>query len=304
MIPVVLLGAVLGITVLVLGVMVERKDNTLQARLARYAQPTMSIEDMELGLPFSERLLLPPLRRMTDAILRLTPNAQVSLTRQNMIKAGLLSTMSVNQFQTRRLTVALVLGAGFFFYGGLMGLPPATSIAVAAPLAVLGFMLPSMWLGSQVKKRQKAIQKALPDAIDLLTVCVEAGSGFDASLARVVQKRHDPLAEELERLLADLRMGRVRRDALKDLADRTGVIDVQSFVSALIQADLLGVGLVKVLRVQSDQMRQQRRLRAEEQALKAPIKMLFPMILLIFPAVYIVILGPAALQLMKGFGGG
>ncbi len=304
MIPVVLLGAFLGLTVLVLGVMLERKDSTLQARLARYAQPTVSLEDMELSLPIAERLLLPTLHRLTDLIFRMTPNAQVALTRQNMIRAGLLSTMSVPQFQTRRLTVALVLGGGFIFYGSLMHLPPVTSFALALPLMILGFMLPSMWLGSQVKQRQKAIQKALPDAIDLLTVCVEAGSGFDASLARVVQKRHDPLAEELERLLADLRMGRVRRDALKDLADRTGVIDVQSFVSALIQADLLGVGLVKVLRVQSDQMRQQRRLRAEGEALKAPIKMLFPMIFLIFPAVYIVILGPAAMQLMKAFGGG
>jgi tight adherence protein C len=301
---VIILGILLGITVIIIGITIERKDKSLEGRLARYAQSETTLEEMELSLPFRERVLLPPMRRMTDTILRLTPNAQVSLTRQNMIKAGLLNKMSVNQFQTRRLTVALALSAGFVFYGGLLGLPPLTSFAIAAPLAVLGFMLPSMWLGKKVKQRQKAIQRALPDAIDLLTVCVEAGSGFDASLARVVQKRTDPLAEELERLLADLRMGRVRRDALKDLADRTGVSDVQSFVSALIQADLLGVGLVKVLRVQSDQMRQQRRLRAEEAALKAPIKMLFPMILMIFPAVYIIILGPAAVSLAKGFGGG
>ena len=303
MVPVIILGIILSIAVIVMGVLVERKDKTLEARLARYAQSAISIEDMELSLPFSERVLLPPLRRLTSMILRLTPDAQVSLTRQNMIKAGLLNTMSVNQFQTRRLTVALVLSCGFVFYGGLIGLPNLTSFAIAVPMAVLGFTLPSMWLGKKVKQRQKEIQRALPDAIDLLTVCVEAGSGFDASLARVVQRRTDPLAQELERLLADLRMGRVRRDALKDFADRTGVTDVQSFVSALIQADLLGVGLVKVLRVQSDQMRQQRRLRAEEMAMKAPTKMLFPMILLIFPPIYIVILGPAVLSLAKSFGG-
>ena len=304
MIVVIALGIALGIVVVVLGLMIERKDSTLQTRLLRYAQPTTSLEDMELRLPFSERMILPMVRRVTDMIFRLTPNAQVAQTRQNMVRAGLLNTMSVSQFQARRLMVALVLGGGFAFYGGLLHVPPTTSFALGVPLAAFGFMLPSIWLGSHVRKRQEAIQKSLPDAIDLLTVCVEAGSGFDQSLARVIQKWKGPLAEEFERLLADLRMGRVRREALKDMADRTGVVDVQSFVSALIQADLLGVGLVKVLRVQADQMRQRRRLRAEEQAQKAPIKMIFPLVFLIFPAVYIVILGPAALQIIKAFGGG
>jgi tight adherence protein C len=180
----------------------------------------------------------------------------------------------------------------------------ATMIAIGLSLAALGYMLPALSLSSRIKKRQLAIQRALPDAIDLLTVCVEAGAAFDMAMARVVDKWHGPLSDEFERLLADLRLGRPRREALKDLADRTGVGDVATFVNALIQADQMGVGLVKVLRVQSDQMRQRRRLRAEEQAQKAPVKMLFPLIFLIFPAVYIVILGPAALRLMETFAGG
>jgi tight adherence protein C len=302
MVFVISLGLALAVTVAVAGLFVERKDNTLQARLVRYAQPTMTLEEMELQAPITERLILPTLRRFSEMIYRATPGSQISLAKRNLASAGLANKMSVTQFQTRRLMIAIVLGGGFAFTGGILALPPMTSFALALPLAALGYMLPSMWLASRIRSRQEAIQRALADAIDLLTVCVEAGSGFDAALARVCAKWHGPLVEEFERLLADLRMGRARSEALQDLADRTGVVDVQSFVSALIQADILGVGLVKVLRVQADQMRQKRRLRAEEAAQKAPVKMLMPMILLIFPSVYIIILGPAALIMGGVFG--
>ena len=303
MILVLSLGIAMAVTVLVVGVMVERRNNTLQARLIRYAQPTVTLEEMELQLPITERIFLPALHRLADMLYRLTPASQVSLTRQNLAMAGLAATMSVPSFQIRRVMVAFVLGGGFSFYGGLAHLPAAASLALGLPLAALGYMLPTIWLASRIRERQEAIQKTLPDAIDLLTVCVEAGSGFDAALARVVAKWEGPLSQEFERLLSDLRMGRIRRDALKDLADRTGVPDMQAFVSALIQADLLGVGLVKVLHVQADQMRQRRKLRAEEKAQKAPLKMLFPLIFLIFPSVYIIILGPAAIRLATVFGG-
>jgi tight adherence protein C len=304
MIPVIALGIGLGIITLFAGFAIESRGSGLQARLARYAKPAVTLEEMELRLPITDRLVLPMLRRVLDSLYRMTPGSQLAQTRQNMARAGVLAEMSVAQFQTRRLLVALLLGGGVAFYGGLTSMPPLTSYSLGLPLAALGYMLPSITLGSRMRKRQAVIQKQLPDAIDLLTVCVEAGLGFDAALARVVSKWKGPLTDEFERLLADLRMGRVRRDALKDMADRTAVADVQSFVSALIQADLLGVGLVKVLRVQSDQMRQRRRLRAEEQAQKAPVKMLFPLIFMIFPAVYIIILGPALLTLGKAFGGG
>ncbi len=301
MILVVSLGLALAVVVAVLGIFIERKDNTLQGRLLRYAQPTMTLEEMELQAPITERLILPTVHRLTDTIYRVTPGSQLSLAKHNLAAAGLANKMSVRQFQARRLTLGIVLGGVFAFLGGVMSLPIITSIELALPMAALGFMLPSMWLGGRVRSRRTAIQKSLADAIDLITVCVEAGSGFDSALARVCTKWHGPLVEEFERLLADLRMGRPRGDALQDLADRTGVPDVESFVSALIQADILGVGLVKVLSVQADQMRQKRRQRAEEAAQKAPIKMLLPMVLLIFPAVYIVILGPAALMMSGMF---
>ena len=298
------LGIALGLCTVLVGFIMERRSSGLQARLERYAQPNTSLEEMELRVPVTERLIFPALRRMVDRLMRMTPSAQVSQTRVNLVKAGMLSSTNVTQFEMRRIITAFVLGGGFAFVAGMMHMPTASTYSLALPLVALGYMIPSLWLGDRIRTRQAAIQRALPDALDLLTVCVEAGLGFDASLARVIQKWHNPLSEELERLLADLRMGRVRREALKDMAERTDVADVHAFVGSLIQADLLGVGLVKVMRVQSDQMRQRRRLRAEEQAQKAPVKMLFPLIFLIFPAVYIVILGPAAISLGKAFGGG
>lgn len=296
-------GISLALSVVIVGLLLERRDTVVKARLARYAQPTVTLEEMELRLPMSERLFLPIVQRISTLLYRMTPGSQITLTRQNLAMAGLASGMSVAQFQVRRLLVAIGLGGSLALYGTMAGMPMTSLLTLALPLGTLGYLLPSMWLGGRVRERQAAIQRTLPDAIDMLTVCVEAGSGFDSALARVVDKWKGPLSDEFERLLADLRMGRVRREALKDLADRTGIVDVQSFVTALIQADLLGVGLVKVLRVQADQMRQRRRLRAEEMAQKAPIKMLFPLVFLIFPAVYIVILGPAAIQLSTVFGG-
>jgi tight adherence protein C len=297
------LGLTLGVVVLITGIVIERRDHSIQARLARYAQPSLTLEEMELQLPISDRLIMPAMQRLVNVLFRMTPSSQIALTRHNLMMAGLAGQMTVAQFQSRRFMAAFLLGGGMAFYGGLVKMSSTTALALGLPLAALGYLLPSMWLGSRIRSRQEAIQKSLADAIDLLTVCVEAGSGFDAALARVVARWKGPLADEFDRLLADLRMGKARREALKELADRTGVEDVQSFVSALIQADLLGVGLVKVLRVQAEQMRQRRRLRAEEQAQKAGLKMLFPLIFMIFPAVYIVILGPAVIQLFKVFGG-
>jgi len=185
--------------------------------------------------------------------------------------------------------------------GQLARLPLMGTVGVAIPVGGLGYILPSFWLGGRVRARQAAIERALPEAIDLLTVCVEAGSGLDASIAKVTARWKGPLSEELERVLVELRMGKPRREALRGLAERTGVLDVQTFTSAIIQADQLGIGLVKVLRIQAEQMRQRRRLRAEEAAQKAPVKMLFPLVFLIFPALYIVILGPAFINLVAMF---
>ncbi len=167
-----------------------------------------------------------------------------------------------------------------------------------------------MLLSSRIKRRQDIILKAMPDALDLLTVCVEAGLGFDQAMVKVSEKWENELSLAFERVIQEVRLGKLRREALRDMADRMDLSDMTSFVAAIIQADQLGVSMGKVLRIQSDQMRMKRRQRAEKKAHEAPVKMLIPMAFLIFPAIYIVLLGPAVLILMNSsaihavFGGG
>jgi tight adherence protein C len=168
-------------------------------------------------------------------------------------------------------------------------------------MGMLGFFLPVLWLGSKIKKRQHEIIKSLPDAMDLLTIAVEAGMGFDGALQKVAEKWANELSKGFAKVVQEMRLGVIRREALRNMSQNMDVPDVTSFVAAIIQADQLGVSIAKILRIQSEQMRVKRRQRAEEQANKAPIKMLFPMVFLIFPALFVVLLGPAVLILMETF---
>jgi tight adherence protein C len=156
-------------------------------------------------------------------------------------------------------------------------------------------------LRSKINKRKKEIIKSLPDAMDLLTITVEAGMGFDGALQKVAEKWSNELSKAFGKVVQEMRLGVIRRDALRNMANNMDVPDVTSFTAAIIQADQLGVSIAKILRVQSEQMRIKRRQRAEEQANKAPIKMLFPMVFLIFPALFVVLLGPAVIILMETF---
>jgi tight adherence protein C len=167
---------------------------------------------------------------------------------------------------------------------------------VAAP--VLGYYVPRIWLKGQISKRRKLIVKALPDAMDLITTSVEAGLGIDAAFGRVADKGQGPLADEIRRCLREMSLGRTRREALMDLVERTELPDIRSFVGAVVQAEHTGVSLGQVTRIQAEQLRMRRRQRAEQQAQKAPVKMVIPLVLFIFPAMFIVILGPAAIQIL------
>ena len=174
-------------------------------------------------------------------------------------------------------------------------------IMLVAVAFILGLVIPNFMLKRQISSRQMKITQELPDNLDLLTVSVEAGLGFDQALLKLVEKTNGPLSKEFKRLLHEIRIGKTRRDALREMATRTGVEDLQTFVAAIIQADQLGVGIGNVLRIQSQQLRQKRRQRAEEKAQKAPVKMLIPMILFIFPSLFIILLGPGVLQLIDSF---
>jgi tight adherence protein C len=164
---------------------------------------------------------------------------------------------------------------------------------------LLGFFFPQLWITSKIQKRQKEVRKSMPDALDLLTICVEAGLGFDAAMAKVSEKWETELSRSFSRVIQEVQLGKVRREALRDMADRLGIPEMTSFVAAVIQSEQLGVSMAKILRIQSDQMRMKRRQRAEEEAHKAPVKMLIPMALLIFPSLMITLMTPAALRMMN-----
>ncbi|HEX2173578.1 MAG TPA: type II secretion system F family protein, partial [Dehalococcoidia bacterium] len=164
----------------------------------------------------------------------------------------------------------------------------------------LGYFLPNLWLRDKIKKRQNEIQLALPDVLDLLVVCVEAGLGFDSAMQKVTDKLDNELTREFAQVIREIRLGKPRREALRDMVERTQVADVSSFISAIIQADQLGVSIGRILTIQSEQMRIKRRQRAEKKAHEAPIKMLIPMALFMLPTIYLVILGPMAPKLLGG----
>jgi tight adherence protein C len=177
--------------------------------------------------------------------------------------------------------------------------PFSESFLYALGFGLLGFYFPQLWLGSKIARRQKSIRKAMPDALDLLTICVEAGLGFDAALAKVSEKWNTELSLAFSRVIQEVQLGKLRREALRDMAERVGLAEMTSFVAAIIQSEQLGVSMAKVLHIQADQMRMKRRQLAEEEAHKAPLKMLIPMALLIFPSLGIVLMTPAALRLIN-----
>ena len=175
------------------------------------------------------------------------------------------------------------------------------AILLAIVSAVASYLMPQFLLSKKITERQQEIQQTLPDVLDLLTVSVEAGLGFDSALVKVVDKIKGPISEEFERLLQEIRMGKPRRDAMRDLGNRTNVEDLANFITAIVQADKLGVSIGKVLRVQSNQIRLKRKQRAEEAAMKAPIKMLLPLVFFIFPTIFIILLGPAVIKVINSF---
>jgi len=282
--------------------MQTQNSSAINDRLSQFTESTMSLEEMELQQSFKDRVIVPMYNSMLGVLGKVSPQKNADKVRLNLQSAGNPGNMTPTMFSGMRLALAVALVVIF----GIVTISSMDSIMQAlmytALGAILGYMLPSMWLGQKIKQRKKNITRALPDALDLLTISVEAGLGFDVALQRVTDKWDDELSREFKRVLSDVRLGRSRREGLRDMAERTGVEDIQTFVAAIIQADQLGVSMSKILRLQSDQMRTRRRQRAEEAAQQAPVKMLFPMVFLIFPALFVVILGPAVPRIMESFG--
>jgi tight adherence protein C len=290
----------LSIILLFAGLAMAPQPTVVQSRLQAYGTTRpRSLSEIEMAEPFSQRVVLPIIRAISRLLSRLMPQRNVEEIRHRLDMAGNPNNWTTADFYGVRGLVALVLGGILFLPAYLLKVPPLQLAVFGALGLVIGFILPNFWLSFKISRRQHEMERALPDALDLLTISVEAGLGFDAAMAKVAEKSINELSRAFARVNAEVRLGKLRREALRDMAQRAGVQDISNFIAAVIQADQLGVSLSKVLRVQSEQMRVRRRQRAEELANQAPIKMLFPLVFLIFPSIFIVLLGPAVIQIQK-----
>jgi tight adherence protein C len=289
-----------------MGLRDDRSRDPLQERLAQYGERDIpqSLEEIELSLSFRDRILIPLLRQIAAVTVRFTPEKQLEETRRLIELAGKAGSLEPTTFFALRIIATIGLGLGAFMVFFVLSSNVAATQAILYTIggAAIGYFFPLLWIRGKITRRQDGIQKALPDALDLLVICVEAGLGFDAAMGKVYEKWDNDLAIAFGRVLKEIQLGKARRESLKDMSDRMEVPDVTSFTAAIIQADQLGVSMATILRVQSDQMRVKRRQRAQEKAHQAPVKMMIPMVLLIFPSIWIVLLGPAAIILMGSRG--
>ncbi len=279
---------------------VRQLEGTLLTRLQRFElRPASSLTELELQMPRSERILGPVRRSIALRVRQFTPVGTVEKAQSKLAMAGNPNDLTVQDFLGIKGMAAIALGIAVFLFMTFIFHVDFIKFVVLIGIGVVGgFFLPDLWLSRKIKSRQEEIQKFLPDAIDILAISVEAGQGFIGALNTLSSRKHNALTSEFDRFRNEVAAGKGRRDAFKDLALRTGVEDLSNFVAAMIQADQLGIGVAEVLRSQSEELRIKRRQRAEEKARKAPIKMLFPLIFLMFPALFIVILGPAVPRLM------
>lgn len=299
-----------GVFLFFRGLATAPSEDLLETRLAQFRDQNITLEEIELQQPFSERFLRPALERLGAFLNARIGRDRIVSIQNKLALAGRPGNLTVNGFISVKLVLGLLTGVLAFllfsfanislpFISGLAG-----TIVLAGIVGIGGYFFPDLWLRQKVQRRQKEIKLALPNALDLLTISVEAGLGFDAALLRVTEKYKNALSEEFTQVLNEVRLGRPRLEALDDMGRRVGVEELHSFIQALIQSEQLGVGIAKVLRIQSEEMRRKRRQRAEELAAQASLKMLFPMLLFIFPTIFIILMGPAVLIVLHSIGGG
>jgi tight adherence protein C len=242
------------------------------------------------------------LLRLTGVAQRLASPQRVNRTDRRLMQAGNPGGLRTVDFLALKVLIAGVTGVVALLVLTLIGAGLPMAVVGGCALGGIGFFAPEFWLSRHIRERQRLILLSVPDTLDLLTISVRAGLSFDGALSKVVEKTDGPLSDEFRRALAEVRVGRTRRDALRDLVGRTNVQALTNFIGAIIQAEQLGVSISKVLQVQSEQLRIERRQRAEEMAAKAPIKMLFPLVGCIFPSIFIVLLAPPIILIMTNLG--
>ena len=287
-----------GIIIAILGTQMGSSLDPIQARLQQISVRPRSLEELELQRPLSDRTLKPVIQGLSGLMTRFYPaNTMRSLTLK-LKRAGMEST-SAEFFLGVKGFAAIVGTVAASALVNLLTSDGTQTLIGAVVGLVVGFMAPDFYLGNRASSRGTKILESLPDALDLLTISVEAGLGFDAALIKVTEKLKGPLSDEFKRAASEQRVGKSRQEALRGINDRVDQRELKNFISAIIQADQLGVSMSKVLRIQSEQMRGERRQRAEEKAAKAPILIMLPTIGCIFPSLFIVILAPAALSALS-----
>jgi tight adherence protein C len=284
----------------------SNKKSAVEKRVSVYI--TGNQDDKESGkekeeqLSFYQRFFKPVVNDFKKSFKKRMPGEKEAKLELKLQRAGNPFGMMPVDFRLFQAGSAVILPGVFAGYAALLRLgSSAIFLAVVFGLA-FGAILPHFYLKQKTKVREKQALKELPDTLDLLTVSLEAGLGFDAAISKLVSKKEGVLADEFQRSLEEMRLGKVRREALGGIKDRLeGVDAVKNFISSILQAEKLGIGMVQVLRAQSVEVREQRKQRAEEAAMKAPIKMLFPLVLFIFPSLFIVLLGPVVISFLNGF---
>jgi len=293
---------VLSIVLFSLGLRARRLDvETVDDRVRRYAQ-ARSVEEIELSEPFGERVIKPLLRGVLGLIGRLAPQRNIEDLEHDLAQAGRPLGLTAIDFLGVRLLAAVAVALATA--GAVFVLRSSARLALlSTPVGgFLGFYAPLLWLRMRIGNRRGAIDRALPDCLDMLVVSLDAGLGFDAAVLKVAQRWGHQLARELEQMEYEIRAGKPRVEALRDLVTRTGTEDIATFVAVILQADQFGVSVAKALHIHAEQMRVLRRYRAEELAREATLKMLFPLVFMIFPALLAVVLGPALPELLRSLG--
>lgn len=298
----VIFGVLVGIATVMLWMVIvpSRAIRAISGRLTDYVEADR-VEEVEMSRPFVGRAVVPAIRRILSALASIVPLANVENTRRLLVQAGEPWSMTALDFLGLRVLSLVVVGGGYFFLANNV---VAFSVALRNALlfAAGGFFLPAVWLRLRVRSRQKEISRALPDALDMLSIGVEAGLAFESALLRVAEQWDNALTEEFQRAVQEMRLGAGREEGLRRMVERTGVEDLATFVAVLIQSSRMGVSIARVLEAQAAQMRLKRRQRAETEARQAGIKMIFPLVFLIFPAMFVVILGPSLPALLDFLG--
>lgn len=260
-----------------------------------------TIREKELSEPIMKRFFRPLLSNLVRLASRVLPSEKEASLSKKIIMAGKPGGLGPREFTAVKIILAFI-GPSFFILADILfNWKPGGWIIALAVTAAAGWVLPDVFLQGKISDRKTEVEKTLPDVLDLITVSVEAGMGFDGALLKVVEKSRGTLASEFLIVLQECKMGKSRRDALRDMADRIGVDDLSTFIGSIIMAEQLGISISNVLRLQSEQMRRKRKQRAEEKAMKAPVKMMIPMVTCIFPTIFVVLLGPAAISLYQNF---